>query len=101
MSRFNPAVMSRFFLSLFLFCGTVFAQTVSLHEAKECASYYFAKQGMNKVPVGSAIVYGSQNSPDMYVINMSGGGWIMLSGIYFVCIRSGNTVKSAKVIIIE
>ena len=74
--------MSRFFLLLFLFCGTAFAQTVSLRDAKECASNYFAKQGLNKVPIGSAIVYGSQNSPDMYVVNMSGGGWIMLSGIY-------------------
>lgn len=74
--------MKRFVIVFFFFCEIVYGQTVSLTDAKSCASNFYSKYGLNKVPVGTCTVYGRQDCPDMYVFNMTNGGWIMISGVY-------------------
>lgn len=73
----------RIIVLLFVFfSGVLLGQNASLHEVTQCASNYFLKYRLNKTPTGTIMTYGMQNCPDMYVFNMSGGGWIMISGIY-------------------
>lgn len=78
----------RIIVLLFVFfSGVLLGQNASLHEVTQCASNYFLKYRLNKTPTGTIMTYGMQNCPDMYVFNMLGGGWIMISGIYniFIC----------------